>query len=40
MSAIILAVLGSIVITRMAVEEDRKHVRRIKAERKEYRGRY
>ena len=40
MSAIILAVLGSIVITKMAVEEDRKYVRRIKAERKEYRGRY
>ncbi len=40
MSAIILAVLGSIVITRMAVEEDRRYVRRIKAERKEYRGRY
>ena len=40
MSAIILAVLGSIIITKLAVEEDRRYVRRIKAERKEYRGRY
>ncbi len=40
MAAIALAVLGSIIITKLAVEEDRRYVRRIKAERKEYRGRY
>ena len=40
MSAIALAVLGSIVITKLAIEEDRRYVRRIRAERKEYRGRY
>ena len=40
MSAIILAVLGSIVITKLAIEEDRRYVRRIRAEKKEYRGRY
>ena len=37
MSAII---LGSILITKLAVEEDRRYVRRIKAEKKEYRRRY
>ena len=40
MSAIILAVLGSIVITKLAIEEDRRYVRRIRAEKKEYRRRY
>ena len=40
MSAIALAVLGSIVITKLAIEEDRRYVRRIRAERKEYRRRY
>ena len=40
MAAIALAVLGSIVITKLAIEEDRRYVRRIRAERKEYRGRY
>ena len=40
MAAIALAILGSIVITKLAIDEDRRYVRRIRAERKEYRGRY
>ena len=40
MAAIILAILGSILITKLAIEEDRRYVRRIRAERKEYRRRY
>ena len=40
MAAIALAVLGSIIITKLAIEEDRRYVRRIRAERREYRGRY
>ena len=40
MAAIALAVLGSIIITKLVIEEDRRYVRRIRAERKEYRGRY
>ena len=40
MATIALAILGSIIITKLAIEEDRRYVRRIRAERKEYRRRY